>query len=91
MGDDVGVLVRVGGEEEAEGEAAGVGVGVCVGDVLGWELGSASMGVIVVCLFGTYGDAGGGREAGEERGAWGGEVRCAGERRGFGCWRESAA
>lgn len=32
--DDVGVLVLVGGEQEAEGEAAGVGVGVCVGDVL---------------------------------------------------------
>jgi len=34
VGDDVGVFVLVGGEEEAEGEAAGVGVGVCVGDVL---------------------------------------------------------
>lgn len=37
MGDDVGVFVLVGGEEEAEGEAAGVGVGVGVGDVLGWD------------------------------------------------------
>lgn len=34
MHDDVGVLVFVGGEEEAEGEAAGVGVGVGVGDLL---------------------------------------------------------
>ena len=33
--EDVGVLVLVGGEQEAEGEAAGVGVGVCVGDGLG--------------------------------------------------------
>ena len=59
VGDDVGVFVFVGGEQEAEGEAAGVGVGVCVGD---------------------GGEAGGGGEAGEERSAWGCEVRCAGER-----------
>jgi hypothetical protein len=49
VGDDVGVFVLVGGEQEAEGEAAGVGVGVCVGDglVMGlvfwvgscWEIG----------------------------------------------------
>jgi hypothetical protein len=35
VGDDVGVVVFIGGEEEAQGEAAGVAVGVCVGDVLG--------------------------------------------------------
>ena len=41
-------------------------------------------------LWGTHWEAGGRGEAGEERSAWGCEVRCAGERRGLGRRRESA-
>ena len=83
MGDDVGVFVLVGGEQEAEGEAAGVGVGVCVGDGLGvWGQVCFLLVVVMIgwVLWGTYGEAGGGGETGEERSAWGCEVRCAGER-----------
>jgi hypothetical protein len=90
VGDDVGVFVLVGGEEEAEGEAAGVGVGVCVGDVLGMGLVRFSVGVGGLGLK-AYWDASGGGKAGEDGSALGCEVRCAGEGGGFGCWVESTA
>jgi len=61
--------------------------GLALGSVSGmdWGFGVRVVFLLVVVmigwvLWGAYGEAGGGGEAGEERSAWGGEVRCAGER-----------
>lgn len=61
--------------------------GLALGSVSGMDWGfgvsfgfTGVDGVVGRLLWGAYGEAGGGGEAGEERSAWGCEVRCAGER-----------